>query len=192
MIGRMAAVMGVLFAVCAGLAFGVHALGQEVAPSPTYLDTGFCDLPCWQGLRPGVDNINQFLWYAREHTPYSMHTSDLGDGVATMVELSTFGAITLADVLREFGPPERVDCLDLTHTTLYPGQSLVATARVYFAEGLIVVDAVRPDREMRLSPDMQVRTIRYYAPGEPLYAIGATTVWRGFAGENRYPACRTP
>jgi hypothetical protein len=168
----------------------LRAMGHMLPPPPTYLETGECEQPCWHGLRPGVDTINQFLFRVREASPYSGYTRDEGDGVARMFELSTFGALTLADVIREFGPPERVGCLGLDHTTLYPARSLVMSADVYYGNGFVEVRLMRPDEVLRLSPDMQVRAIRYYAPGEePVYPIGESTGWRGFASTRVYLAC---
>jgi hypothetical protein len=189
MTGRMLAVMAVLFALCSGLVATWRLAGRTAVATPTYLDSGVCDLPCWMSLQPGRDNVNQFMWHARERSPYTVRTSDYGDGVAVMVELSTWGAISLADVVREFGPPEQVSCLDTAHSSLYPGKPMVTAAWLYFAGGLVVANAVRPDQTLHLAPDMAVRSIRYYAPGEPLYEIGSTTGWRGFAGTARYPAC---
>ena len=191
MMGIRVSIVAVIFVVgFAGLVAGARAIGQTATPTPTYLDTGHCDLPCWQGLQPGLDAMDHFFRMARERTPYSIRTTALGEQqVAVMVELSTFGAITLADVIREYGPPDRVGCLDWTHTTLFPNAGLTTTARLYYTDGLVVVDAVRPDDALIVSPDMPVRTIRFYAPGEPLYPIGTSAPWQGFAG-GRYPACR--
>jgi hypothetical protein len=190
MVRRIGLVLVILFGLWAGLIVWLRAIGQVLPPSPTYLESGFCDQPCWQGLRPGVDNINQFLFRVRETTPYTGHTTDTGDGVARMFQLSTFGALTLADVIHEFGLPERVGCLGLDHTTLYPGQPLATSAYLYFGHGFIEVNAVRGDRVLRLSPDMQVRWVRYYAPGdEPVYPIGETTGWHGFASAGHYLEC---
>lgn len=158
--------------------------------TPTYLQTGpDCAQPCWYGLRPGENNIHQFLYHAREFTPFSARTSDTGDGVATMFELSVFGALRLGDVVRVLGPPEQVGCLGLDHTALFPGTALVMSARLYWGGGLVVVTALRSDSLAHLSPDMYVRTIRYYAPGESLAPIGTTTGWHGFAAAVPYRLC---
>jgi hypothetical protein len=179
----------VLLAVCSGLVAAARAAGQMDPPAPTYLETGECDQPCWQGIQPGVSTREQFAQRARTVGLFSGRATDYGDGVAAMFELSTWGVLTLADLLRAFGPPDRVSCLGLDHTTMYPGLSLVISVQVYFADGLIVANAVRPDTWPYLSPDMQVRWIRYYAPGEPVYEIGDATPWYGFASVKRYRAC---
>ena len=176
----------IVFALCAGLVAGIRAIGQAIPPTPTYLQTGPCEQPCWQGLRPGRDTVDHFLYQVKQSTPYNGRTTDYGDGVAQMFELSTFGAITLADVIREFGTPERVGCLGPDHSSLYPGQQIVMAVQLYYAKGLVVVDAVRPDVYPRLTPDMRVRAVVYYAPGEPAYPIGATTRWHGFASTRTY------
>lgn len=176
----------IVFVLVAGLVAGVRAIGQAIPSTPTYLQTGPCDQPCWQGLRPGRDYVDHFLYQVKKSSPYSGRTTDYGDGVAQMFELTTYGAITLADVIREFGTPERVGCLGPDHSSLYPGRRMVMAVQLYYAKGLVVVDAVRPDDYARLSPDMRVRAVLYYAPGEPTYPIGASTVWHGFASTRTY------
>jgi hypothetical protein len=178
-----------VFAAALGLVAGARAAGQQQTPSPAYLDTGDCEQPCWFNVRPGISRVSQFLTELRTRAPYTGHATDQGDEVITMFEISTFGAITLADVLREFGPPERVGCLGLGHTTLYANHSMVTTTEVYYAGGLVQVNLVHPDQRLHLSPDMQVRTIRYYAPGDPAYPIGTTRSWQGFASAGVYGAC---
>lgn len=181
----------VLLAASAGLVAAARAAGQASPPTPTYLEPGDCDQPCWHGLRPGADRAERFLTFVREYSPYSGHATSYDDrSPATQFELSTFGAITLADVLRVLGVPDRVGCLGPDHSSLFPGQSMVTTARLYFADGLVMVDVARPDQEPRLTPGMRVREVRYYAPGEPAYPIGETTGWHGFASTEVYLDCR--
>jgi hypothetical protein len=177
---RSITAIAVLFVLCLGVVAGARAAGRVIPAPPTYLDSGPCEQPCWHGLQPGRDYMDHFFYQVQAATPYTSHISDSGDGIVTVFELSTYGAITLGDVLREFGPPERVGCLGPDYTALYPGHKLVMAVRVYFAGGLVVVDAVRPDESPHLTPDMRVRSIRYYAPGEPAYPIGMTTPWHGF------------
>jgi hypothetical protein len=186
---RWLGTIGAFVVGCAALIAGARGAGQSVALPPTYLEAGACAQPCWQGIKPGISRIEEFMERARTAGPYSGRTTDYGDGIAAMFELSTYGALTLGDVLRELGSPERVGCLGLDHSTLVPAQSLVMSVNLYFAEGLIVVNAVRSDLLPQLSPGMQVRTIRYYAPGEPVYGIGETTGWHGFATSRRYRVC---
>ena len=180
-----------LLVVSTGMVAAARAVGQASPPTPTYLETGDCEQPCWHGLRPGMDRAERFLAFVREHSPYSGHATSYDDrSPATQFELSTFGAITLADVLRVFGVPDRVGCLGPDHSSLFPGQSMVITARLYFADGLVMVDVARPDEVPRLTPGMRVRVVRYYALGEPAYPIGETTGWHGFASTGVYLDCR--
>jgi hypothetical protein len=173
--------IGSLFVLAAGVVAGVRAVGQTAPLTPTYLQTGACEQPCWQGMRPGLDYIDHVMDQVGRGSPYSARTTDYGDGIAQSFELSTYGALTLADVIHEFGTPERVGCLGTDHSSLYPGQQWVMSAQLYFARGLVVVDVVRPDSYPRLTPDMRVRAVQYFAPGDPLYPIGQTTGWHGFA-----------
>lgn len=166
-----------------------RALGGLLPVSPTYLGSGDCPLPCWQGLMPGEDNINQFMHTVENNSPFRGRTRDRGDNVAIMFELYPFGAISLGDLVRELGPPQRVGCLGLGHSALYPGQRGVMEATVYYADGLVVVNAVLAGDARRLSPQMAVRSVQYHAPGEPLYAIGSTRDWQGFAAAPHYAIC---
>lgn len=182
---RLWIIVAVVFGVCAVLVAGVRQVRLAQPLSPTYLGAGSCEQPCWQGLVLGRDPVDHFLFRASQ-TPYSPHASDYGDGVTTMLELSTFGALSLGDTLREFGRPERVGCLGADHSSMFPGVTRVMAVSVYFAGGLIVVDAVRPDTVPRLSPDMRVRAVRFYAPGEPTYPVGGSVAWHGFATTHTY------
>ncbi len=182
--------LAALLALCTGLVVGARALGQGTVPTPTYLEPGTCNQPCWHGLIPGVDRAERFLQRVSADSPYAGHATSYDErSPATQFELSTYGAITLADVLRLFGLPERVGCLGLDHSALFPGHGLVTTAQLYFADGLVMVEAVRPDDVARLSPGMRVRVVRYFAPGEPTYPIGETTGWHGFASTGTYLDC---
>ncbi|MBI5958595.1 MAG: hypothetical protein HY866_07670 [Chloroflexi bacterium] len=176
----------ILTLISAGLVGGARLVGRSDPLPPTYLESGACDQPCWQGLQPGSDYIDHFWYAVNQFSPYSGHTSDYGDGIATMFELSTFGAITLGDVIREFGSPDRVGCFGADHSSLFPGQPMVMAVQVYFANGLVVADVVREEMFPQLVPEMRVRTVRYYAPGEPAYPIGETTAWHGFASTRRH------
>jgi hypothetical protein len=185
MMRRSVILIGMVFALCLGGVVGARAAGRTAPHTPTYLDRGPCEQPCWHGLQPGTDYVDHFFYQVQAATPYTSHTSDSGDGIVTMFELSTYGAITLGDVLREFGPPDRVGCLGLDRTTLFPG-AFATAVRVYFAGGLVVVDAVHRGESLRVTPDMRVRSIRYYAPGEPAYPIGMTTPWHGFTSTSTF------
>jgi hypothetical protein len=186
---RLLALIVVILAVCVGLVTVARAAGRTAPISPTYLEPGPCEQPCWQGVEPGVHTREEITERIRTASPYSGRTTDRGDGVVTMFELYTYGALTLADIVRTLGPPDRVGCLGLEHTALYPDRTVAVAVRVYYAEGLIMVDAVRPDLRPHLTPDMQIRSIRYYAPGEPTYPIGETTGWFGFGSHVRYLVC---
>lgn len=179
-----------LFVVCTLLVIGARGVGRSSTPPPTFLETGACDQPCWQGLKPGVDTVDHFLYMAQSSGPYAGRTTDAGDSIVTMFELSVYGLLTLADIVRDFGPPERVSCLGLDHSTLFPGAQIVTSAEVYYGDGLVVVSLVWPDQTPRLSPDMRVRAIRYYAPGERAYEIGTTTGWHGMGSSAVYDVCQ--
>lgn len=189
---RLGAPTLLLFAILTGCVAAARDIGHDLH-TPTYLEPGpDCAQPCWQGLQPGVHNVNQFFFYAREFSPYSIRTEDIGDGVATLVEVATFGALTLGDTVRTLGPPQRVGCLETDHTALFAGQNRATAVDLYWGDGLVVVRALSPGPAARLAPDMLVRSVRYYAPGEPLYEIGTTTGWHGFTTVPPYRHCNPP
>jgi len=183
--------VSLLFFLCTVLAAGARLVGQSMSAKPTYLDPGDCEQPCWLGVKPGISTREDFAITARTASPYTGYVTDYGDGIAARFEISTYGMLTLGDVVREFGPPDQVSCLGYLYRMGQNGQRIGfrTNAQLYFADGLIAVDAVRDDVLLRLSPDMQVRTIRYYAPGEPVYELGSTIPWHGFASTIKYRAC---
>lgn len=179
---------GVLLAVVITLITGARLIGRQTAPPPTYLAPGACAQPCWQGLRPGAVNLADLSARVSATTPYILGHTAAYDGVhVTAFSLFIDEQITLADVIREFGPPERVGCLAYTSTKQYAG--LNTAAEVYYAGGLVVVDVVQTGDLLRLTPAMGVRAVSYYAPGEPAYRIGETTPWHGFATVPVYQSC---
>ncbi len=182
---------GLVLAVCAGLIAAARAIGHAGPDAPTYLEPGpSCAQPCWQGIVPGVSTHEHFLRRVQDASPYTGFASDYGDGIAARIELHIAGALRLADVVRVFGPPERVGCLGADAGALSPGQSVVTATRLYFAGGLIEVDAAWPDALLRVDPSMRVRAVRYYAPGEPVYPVGRTVPWQGFTSTRAYLPCR--
>ena len=187
---RLFVLIASIFTLCAALIAAARVAGHWIAPPPTFLDSGACSLPCWQGLRPDAASADDFVQRLAQ-TPYTGRAVQRADGIAESFELVPFGAIRLADVLRVYGVPERVGCLGVNHSSLFPGQRFVITTTVYFARGLVAVEVQRGDENVRLSPDMRVRSVQFVAPGEPLYPIGLSTGWRGFTttGTGRYLTC---
>lgn len=179
-----------LWTLAAVLIAGMRALGQTEPLPVTFLDTGpDCEQPCWQGIQPGISTRDAFLQASREIGPYGGIATDYGDGIAASFELSTHGAITLADLIEAFGTPARVGCIHLARTTLVPGPGLVTSTRLYFADGWIVAEALGNGLTYALSPGMRIRHVTYYAPGEPIHPLGETSPWRGFATAPVYPRC---
>ncbi len=187
---RLFVLVAGIFILCTALIAAARSSGSLIPPPPTFLDSGACALPCWESLLPGAASAEAFAQRLAQ-TPFTGHTTQRADGVAAAFELVPFGAIALADVLRIYGPPERVGCFGVTHSSLFPGQRFVITATVYFADGLVAVEVQRGDENAALSPSMRVRSVQFVAPGEPLYPIGMSTAWRGFtsAGAGRYLMC---
>jgi hypothetical protein len=170
-----------LLILLGGLVFGVRAIGQLSTPPTTHLDPGDCEQPCWQGIQPGVNTREQFANRTRE-IGVSGFVTDYGDGIAAIFEIRPDGTLTLADVWREFGPPERVQYDPFTPRIPPPQPRQI---NLYYANGLIEVSTITYNG-LWLTPDMQVSAIRYFSPGDPAYEIGQTQVWHGFASFRWY------
>lgn len=177
--------IGVVVAVLAGLIAGAREIGQR-APLPlTYLEPGPCDLPCWQGIRPGVDTAAQ-LEAQVAHVPFIVwHNQNNLANVVTRFSARMGGKITLAEAVRALGPPERVGCPRVVYPSLRT-RPAVTWVDLYFAGGLIAVHVQASDGRLRVAPGMRVNNVEYYAPGDPVYEIGQTSVWQGFASAQRY------
>ena len=173
-------VLVIFIALAAGIGTARLA-GHVTGRVPPLLAPGHCEQPCWHGLRPGEVTRDTFAAAIERAAPLSGRATGSDREVITRFEIITYGAIRLGDALRTLGRPERVGCIGYHHSTLFAGQPIVLAADLYFAGGLVAVNVVRPDDVPRLSPDMLVRRVTYYAPGEPAYAVGSTMPWRGFA-----------
>jgi hypothetical protein len=179
----MAFIVG-LWAVCLGLIVGARAVGRSRPTPDTYLDSGNCAQPCWQGIRPGeIAPLDLRARVGKTGSYAVVELTDYGDRIARNFGLRALTPITLGDVVRAFGVPDRVACLRPRP------QSAITGASIYFAEGLVVVEAANP-ASARLSPDMRVESIFYYSPGLPAYRIGSTAAWGGFAGPPVYRVCQ--
>jgi hypothetical protein len=191
MIQRIGTLIGLLMAASALLINGARAVGQNLPSSPLYLDTGPCDQPCWQGIQPGITTTAALNSPATtaivRQTPYRINrAADYGGTRIMNFELSTLGKLTLGDVMRAWGPPERIGYLGLDYSRMGTAKEPVISAQFYFFDGLVVVQAFGSGAAPRLSPAMRVDSITYYAPGEPAYPLGKTATWHGLASVSRY------
>jgi hypothetical protein len=182
---------GALFAACAGLIGAARAVSRLSPPAPVYLDTGPCDQPCWQGVQPGVTTLAELNSPATaaviRRTPYLIsRAATYGGETVLSFELNTRGTLTLGDMIRVWGPPEQVAYLGLDYSRMGTLTKPVLSVQLYFFGGLVVVQAFSRGEARRLSPDMRVYAITYYAPGEPAFPIGKTTGWHGLASVSRY------
>ncbi len=174
-----------LIALGTALIAVARGIGRMHDLPPTFLETGDCDQPCWQGFQPGAGLDEEALLQRSTELPYSVgRVSEYSGGYITMFEIYPGGRITLADIVRAWGWPEQVGCLQL-------GAGPRTLGTLYFFDGLVAVLVVSSGESLRLSPDMNASTIQYYQPGDPVYAIGDTTTWHGFATVPVYPACYT-
>jgi hypothetical protein len=120
-------------------------------------------------------------------SPYSATVAGLGDYLE-LFTLHTFGSgLTAGEVVRAFGPPDEVSCVnDIAAGTLPGGKTQAAKgANLYFADRQVEVTLVLSDTAGRLTPDMQVYAVCYYA--RPL--VAQTVPWRGFASLSAFPHC---
>jgi hypothetical protein len=139
------------------------------------------------GFQPGSFTADQVKSLGHDDEPHEIsRVASRGGDTVMEFEIETAGRIALADVLREFGLPERVECPGLGYSQRRPGSSPVLTTRLYYFDGLVVVYVVGAAGDQRLTPGMNVINITYYGPGEPAYPVGATTGWYGLASIDRY------
>lgn len=184
---RLGIVIGILLVGCAALIAGVRLLAQSIPPPPAHIETGSCSQPCWLGFKPGNFTVDQLKSLGRDDGPYEIsHVTTHGGETVMDFEVQTAGRIALADVLREFGLPERVGCLELDYPRLPSGSAPVLTAQLFYFDGLVAVYAIGDSGDLRLNPGMNVINITYYRPGEPAYPVGANTGWYGLASMHRY------
>lgn len=186
MMWRLWLLVGGLLVIWMILIAGARALARQTPLPPTYLDTGSCDQPCWGGFQPGGFTVAGVNSLGRDDGPgpyYMTRIGNYGGRTVMNFEISTAGRLSLADVVNEFGAPERIECPGVG---LSPGSPPIITTRLYFFDGLVVAYALGPDDLPRVSPDMHVHSVTYYAPGEPAYRIGNSVPWLGFAAAQRY------
>lgn len=182
---------GLVFVTCASLLTGARVVSRLAPARPVYLETGSCSQPCWQGIRPGettLDELNSPATIAViRRTPYLISRAVTYGGDRVMnFELSTRGKITLGDLMCAWGPPDQVAYLGLDYSRRGASKTPVLSSQLYFFGGLVVVQVFSTEDARRLSPDMHIETITYYAPGEPVFPIGKTTGWHGLASVSRY------
>ena len=173
-----------LFIVFTGLAAGMRGVGQIQTPPPTYLETEGCSGPCWQGVRPGVSTNEQFAaQLARApYTGYQWWEREDNTIDTFQIAPSIHFQITLADVIRVLGAPDRAGCLRLHSADVVSGF-------VYFNGGLVQVMVWRDSQEMRYTPEMQVNNIVYYSALER-GLVERTSPWQGFTTASVYRQCR--
>jgi hypothetical protein len=176
-----------LIAFCMFLIAGARAIGQTQDPPPTNLATGDCDQPCWQGLQPGVHLRGERVLERVQSSPFNLVQSVGYSGYVAMFEIRTNDDLILADVLHEFGAPERVACLQ-PYRFRWQGVGGTHT-QLYYGGGAVVVTVEHPEIALHLSPDMTVWSIQYFRPGDSHYPPGEPTDWRGLTGIPVYSMC---
>ncbi len=164
-------------------AAAARGIGSLYSDTDTYLAPGNCSQPCWHGIRPGTPIIGPIETQWTRTAQYSARFI-LGADNSTIreIQLITHGNLHLGDVVQAWGAPSHVQLHYVAATS--QNKLVLVGALLYFGDGLIEVDAIREDNVWRLSPNMIVRQIRYFAPN----ALGAiiplnTPPWQGFRSQ---------
>jgi hypothetical protein len=193
---RVVAVALGTFVLVGFLTAGARA-ASHLTPAPSvHLETGDCQPPCWQGIQPGASSRydverQTYSWFddrsAFFNSPYMVSVAGLGDYLEMLV-VHTFGSgLTAGEVLRAFGAPDEVSCIQDIPPGVPPAskaQSVKGT-NLYFADRQVEVSVLLSEAARRLTPDAQVYAVCYYA--RPL--VAQTVPWRGFASLSVYPTC---
>jgi hypothetical protein len=172
------------------------------------LDTGPCAQPCWQGIQPGKTTLDKVAELLREqsastkHSIQSLYSNELcwdtpsvpswrgcvrrqwevnpGTPIKSIELEPPPDTLRLGDAINVLGEPVASRLCQVSRGRLpaVPGDGIIA--HVYF-RGNVFVTAYSPGQpnEARLTPDMLVRWLFYYAAAEPLYDDGVPR-WRGF------------
>jgi hypothetical protein len=178
------------------LAAGARAVSRLTSTPSVLLEAGDCQQPCWQGVQPGASSRytverQTYKWFdnpaAFFSSPYMASVGGQGDYLE-MFALHTFGSgLTAGEVLRVFGQPDEIGCIHNVPSGKLLGSmgQSAKGANLYFADRQVEVSVVLPDTGRRLTPDVQVYAVCYYA--RPL--VARTVPWRGFASLSAYPRC---
>lgn len=185
------AALGVLWlGFCAGI-FGLRANAARAEDAPHYLELGDCAMPCWQGLRPGGGTPMNVFWAVLQDVkaaggemydgaPSSMNGETLSSFHLTIVPTD---AITVADVIAVYGPPQYAYVYEPGQTVLqivdYPAWELA----LYWQDGAVSATGTHFTQTPgeHLYPAMPVRTINMQSPvliAEDELEGGRR--WRGF------------
>ena len=177
--------LGLMFFV-ASLGIGGRWLVQHMAtPRPVVhvLDAGDCPQPCWQNVAIGTTEYTAQL---PTHALYESLYFDGRSGEVAWLDIRPLADVYIGDVMALWGQPSHVD---LFWQVSHQGD-LTRTVRLFFHEGLVVVDAIdtriKQPPEGYISPYMRVIGISYYAPSPEGSVIPIGTArWAGFGA--RYP-----
>lgn len=193
-------VMLALLVMFSILIAGARAFGRRVSLPPTHLESGDCaQPPCWQGIKPGVSDrweVERLTYrWLTDHSaffdsPY-MGTVRGVDDYLEVFALFTWGSsLTLADILRDFGTPERISCVcEIPGSKVSGWRGAIALGvELYYFDGQVVVVAILPDGAVHLTPSAAISTVCYYAANAYRTPL-ATMPWRGLAAVGRYPIC---
>ncbi len=165
-------------------------MAQSLPTPPLLLASPNCPQPCWQSIRPGLTSRAVFAAQADQNYRYRVSASykdDRLEGVVRDILLTMRGDILLGDVILEFGPPSHAKLgwvAGMPLTGQRSGRQIYVGAILYFGNGLVIVEVLRPDCVWRFSPTMIVRRVRYHAPSPvgTVIPIG-TPFWDGFVSQ---------
>lgn len=183
-LGLWVLLIGGAMAVAIG---AVRLVAHSLPAPPLSLTNPTCAQSCWQGIRPGFSTRAEFSALQTDVFRYQVsatYRDDGEEGLVREVLLTMRGDVLLGDVMNELGPPSHAQLswvAGMPSNNRSGGRRIYVGATLYFADGLVMVEVVRPDCVWRLSPRMIVRRVRYFAPSSMggVIPIG-TPSWQGF------------
>lgn len=176
--------IGGLMAVLIG---AVRFIAQGLPTPPVLLSDPTCAQPCWQGIRPGFSTHADFSALHTNVYRYQVSATYRDDSENSLVReilLTMRGDVLLGTVIVELGTPSHAQLswvAGMPRDSRSGGRQVYVGATLYFADGLVMVEVVRPDCVWRFSPQMIVRRVRYFSPSSVggVIPIG-TPRWQGF------------
>lgn len=175
--------IGFIFLLCAALIIAARQIGSMGTSRADYLEP-ICDLPCWQGVKPGETAYNQFQKILESvRSENTIRTSAIIEeqGTVTALVLGVRGKMRLGDVIQVYGAPQYIQVRRSAVLISTGGSREVYTDfYLYWADGYVEVRVSYPGLTLRLSPLMEVVQIFMREPvGDSIVPLGSLP-WQGF------------
>jgi hypothetical protein len=183
--------IALLLALLSGASGAARWLGHRLDSRDPHLDTGDCEQPCWNEIKPGASDRYEverraFRWITDRseffNSPYFASAEGTGDYLEVF-QLTTLGtSLRLADALLFFGMPDTVRCVCKCPSPLE------IVFLLHFSQTQVEVELKVSTPLDRLTPDSEIAFVRYFAP-DAAPANGLDEPWRGFASLGVYATC---